>query len=172
MKLFCYIGLHKWDRCQCTVCNKKRDKEHNWSEDCERCAKCDATRSDIHEWDGCFCLKCKAERHEWNKGNCKTCGCRQEVSVFFDPGHIATDGRSLGLQVKGATYYYKAQEARSALAQLARQVNKEGHALSEHIYLPTVGGNIEITDLDAVEILGTLGSLSQNSMIFDLMAGP
>jgi hypothetical protein len=171
MKLLCYIGLHKWDRCQCKVCNKKRDKEHDWSESCEQCAKCDATRSNIHEWDGCFCLKCKAERHKWNKGNCKTCGCRQEASVFFDPEHIVTDGRSLGLQVKGVTYYYNAQEARSALTILARQVSQDGHALGEHIYLPTAGGNVEIIDLDAVEILGTLGSLAQDSMFFDLIAG-
>jgi hypothetical protein len=171
MNILCKIGKHEWDGCQCKVCEKKRDEGHDWSKNCERCERCHATRENIHDWDGCFCLKCSAEHHSWKGGRCEQCGCRQKVSVFFDPAHLAEDGRSLGLQVKVATYYYNANEARKVLADLASQVGRDGHALGQHIYFLTHSGPVEITDEDAVEILGTLGTLAQNSMIFDLMAG-
>jgi len=38
MALFCRLGLHAWDGCQCTRCGAQRDEGHVW--EVTRCVKC------------------------------------------------------------------------------------------------------------------------------------
>lgn len=57
MSLRCKIGLHSWDGCKCTECNKVRDEQHDWSQNCEKCSKCGKTRENNHDWSK-DCEKC------------------------------------------------------------------------------------------------------------------
>ncbi len=76
MALACFLGIHKWNGCECTKCEKvrphdwssnctqcancgvTRDKNHDWSSDCEKCRNCDETRNNVHLWDGDRCQAC------------------------------------------------------------------------------------------------------------------
>jgi HEAT repeat protein len=40
MNLSCLLGAHKWDGCTCRTCRKVRDKEHDWSKNWKKCARC------------------------------------------------------------------------------------------------------------------------------------
>jgi hypothetical protein len=75
MKLQCAFGFHEWKGCRCSRCGKTRNEGHDWSKDCERCAKCSTTRSDSHAWAGCKCSNCgktRDEGHDWSK-DCERC---------------------------------------------------------------------------------------------------
>ena len=97
MAFKCKIGLHSWNGCKCSGCEKTRDeqhdwtkdcekcskcgkareKQHDWSKDCEKCAKCGKTRENPHDWKGCKCSKCsktRDEQHDWNDCKCSNCG--------------------------------------------------------------------------------------------------
>ncbi len=77
MNIKCWIGLHGWEGCRCRACGRVRDQEHDWSEDCEACARCGSTRSNPHAWNGCTCTACKTTRdegHEWDGPKCRKCG--------------------------------------------------------------------------------------------------
>ena len=71
------LFVHKWDGCTCTKCGKTRDKNHDWSKDCEQCSKCGKTREGNHNWNACKCTKCGKTRegnHSWNACKCTKCG--------------------------------------------------------------------------------------------------
>jgi Zn ribbon nucleic-acid-binding protein len=67
MSLKCFIGLHSWDGCKCSDCEKVRYKEHDW--DGCKCNKCGKTRQmDIyHEWSDNYeyCTKCGVTKREF-----------------------------------------------------------------------------------------------------------
>jgi len=70
---------HKWEGCKCPACGKVRNQGHDWSKDCQKCARCEAVRAVAHQWDGCKCLVCSRTRdqgHKWGKEceECKKCG--------------------------------------------------------------------------------------------------
>lgn len=44
MALKCKIGLHSWDGCKCTECEKIRNKQHDWSKDFDKCFVCGGTK--------------------------------------------------------------------------------------------------------------------------------
>ena len=46
----CLIRKHRWTGCTCTACGKTRDEGHDWSENCEKCAKCGNTRKVEPGW--------------------------------------------------------------------------------------------------------------------------
>jgi hypothetical protein len=78
MGLLCLVGKHHWQGCKCVACGAARDEQHDWSRNCERCARCDATRVDSHAWQGCKCEACGAtrdEQHDWSKDCEKCCRC-------------------------------------------------------------------------------------------------
>lgn len=70
---FCFLNIHKWDRCICEKCGKVRPASfpgHDW--DGCICRKCRVKRyvpAGEHDWDGCFCRKCGVEApenmHDW-----------------------------------------------------------------------------------------------------------
>ncbi len=62
MSIKCQIGIHNWDGCECTLCHAKRNKLHDWSEDCEECSRCGRSRKDSHRWDYDKCSVCGKER--------------------------------------------------------------------------------------------------------------
>ena len=71
--------MHRWNGCKCFTCGKTRDEGHHWSEDCEKCTQCGATRQNIHKWNGCKCSTCgktRFEAHDWSKDceKCAQCG--------------------------------------------------------------------------------------------------
>ncbi len=79
MKLTCLFGLHTWSGCTCTACGRTRDQEHDWSQDCEQCARCGAMRTNAHRWNRCVCTNCGQTRdkgHDWSKDceKCNICG--------------------------------------------------------------------------------------------------
>lgn len=89
MSLKCLIGLHEWNGCKCSACGKARDAQHDWSKDCEECARC-GKRSE-HKWDGCTCTVCRKTRdegHKWDGCRCTTC------SETRDEGHTFADSTS------------------------------------------------------------------------------
>lgn len=51
MSLKCKIGIHNWDGCRCTQCDKTRDNQHDWNQNCEKCSKCGKTLINKHQWD-------------------------------------------------------------------------------------------------------------------------
>ena len=97
MAFKCKIGLHSWNGCKCTECEKtrdelhvydgciclkcgkKRDEQHDFSKDCEKCCKCEKTSNQKHVWKGCICLNCsktRDEQHDWSQDceKCSRCG--------------------------------------------------------------------------------------------------
>ena len=79
MNLTCWIGKHEWTGCRCSACRKTRDEGHDWTEDCEKCSRCGASRSAAHNWTGCKCSACGKTRdggHDWSKDceKCSRCG--------------------------------------------------------------------------------------------------
>lgn len=75
MSIKCGLGLHRWVGCKCTACGKTRDEGHDWSRDCEKCARCGAASA--HKWAGCKCTACgktRDESHTWKGCTCKICG--------------------------------------------------------------------------------------------------
>jgi ankyrin repeat protein len=60
MALKCMVGMHAWSGCKCSQCGSTRDEGHDWTADCEKCARCDKTRSGAHAWSGCKCSRCGA----------------------------------------------------------------------------------------------------------------
>ena len=78
-RLKCLFGAHTWDGCKCRGCRKIRGEGHDWSCDCEKCAKCGSTRPSAHRWQGCKCSACGKTRngqHNWAKDceKCSVCG--------------------------------------------------------------------------------------------------
>jgi len=84
MSFKCKIGLHSWDGCKCTECQKIRNEQHDW--DGCKCKKCGETRDEQHDWSK-DCEKCsicgsikhyslnnkkKAIRHNW-VNDCEKC---------------------------------------------------------------------------------------------------
>ena len=75
MNLKCILSFHKWDNCKCSACGKTREWWHDWSKDCETCAKCHKAKPAAHVWSRCKCSKCdktRDEGHDWSK-DCETC---------------------------------------------------------------------------------------------------
>ena len=64
MAFKCKIGLHSWNGCKCSECEKTRDEQHDWSKDCEKCSKCGKKRENQHNWSKEFvkCSKCGKTR--------------------------------------------------------------------------------------------------------------
>lgn len=58
MNVKCKFGFHQWDNCKCTKCGKIRNKQHNFSMDCEKCSNCGSTTKNQHNWNYCKCIKC------------------------------------------------------------------------------------------------------------------
>lgn len=88
MNLSCLFG-HKWAGCSCSVCGKGRDQGHDWGKNCEKCARCGATRAAAHNWTGCKCSGCgrtRDEGHNWSRDSekCSTCG---KMRVCLRCGH-------------------------------------------------------------------------------------
>jgi hypothetical protein len=77
----CMIGLHNWDGCKCAKCGKVRDEGHDWSQNCEKCARCGKAITSVHVWNGCKCVTCRNTRdegHDWSQ-NCEKCAlCDKE----------------------------------------------------------------------------------------------
>ncbi len=40
----CRFGLHSWEGCKCSRCPETRDKGHDWSSSCVKCARCGKQR--------------------------------------------------------------------------------------------------------------------------------
>ena len=85
MSLKCKLGIHNWDGCICTRCNKIRSTNHDLSEDCEKCSKCGTEFKNNHDWSkNCeVCAKCGKTRengHSWlnNCEKCSKCGQTRE----------------------------------------------------------------------------------------------
>ena len=79
MSIRCLLGTHAWEGCKCLTCRKTRDEGHDWSKDCEKCARCGAARQNTHQWQGCKCPVCgqnRNEAHDWGKNlkKCSICG--------------------------------------------------------------------------------------------------
>jgi uncharacterized protein (TIGR02145 family) len=70
---------HNWSGCKCTKCGKTRDEQHNWTKDCEKCSNCGKILVNAHKWLGCKCTVCgkiRDEQHDWSKDceRCSKCG--------------------------------------------------------------------------------------------------
>ncbi|HEY5593066.1 MAG TPA: hypothetical protein VIK55_18880 [Paludibacter sp.] len=93
MSFKCKIGLHSWNGCKCSDCDKIRDEQHDWSHDCEECSRCGKTKESrpsfkndhgqwqksviTHDWsnDCEKCSKCGKSRdnqHNWSE-DCEKC---------------------------------------------------------------------------------------------------
>lgn len=59
MSLLCKIKLHRWQGCRCTLCGATRAIGHDWSKNCDVCARCGLLLpSSAHCWQGNKCLSC------------------------------------------------------------------------------------------------------------------
>jgi uncharacterized protein (TIGR02145 family) len=100
MKLKCWFGFHRWNGCQCSVCRKRRDEQHNWGYDCTQCVRCGKRRAVEHTWNGCKCSSCAQKRdleHSWTSDCeiCSVCGKRGENrhDLSSDCAKCATCGK-------------------------------------------------------------------------------
>jgi ankyrin repeat protein len=70
-----------------SICDICSDEKHDWSKDCEKCARCGQTRSNAHSWTACKCSSCSKTRdegHDWSK-NCEKCAvCGQTRASSHD----------------------------------------------------------------------------------------
>jgi HEAT repeat protein len=87
MAISCLLGLHAWKGCQCAKCGKTRG--HDWRSDCQRCAHCEAARTEPHRWNGCKCSACgksRAEEHDWSGDceKCRICGTTRQAAHAWD----------------------------------------------------------------------------------------
>ena len=79
MSLRCKIGLHSWNGCECSICGKWRDEQHDWSKNCEECSICNKKRFIQHDY--CrVCGRCKnCDKWDWfHRGypdDCRKCSC-------------------------------------------------------------------------------------------------
>lgn len=80
-RLRCLIGFHKWNGCQCLLCNTTRDTKHDWDACiCHRCGTIKPYLDESHDWDGCICTKCGLTKsldhpaHKWDGCKCQKCG--------------------------------------------------------------------------------------------------
>jgi hypothetical protein len=69
MKLWCVVGFHAWNGCECSRCGKLRDEGHDWTADCQECAVCHKKRPDAHVWSEDKCSRCgiRAPRYREDK---------------------------------------------------------------------------------------------------------
>jgi hypothetical protein len=81
MNIRCAIGLHKWVGCRCTECRLVRDREHDWSEDCQKCSRCDGTRTKPHEW--------QTTAVDWRCISCATRDVNAQDKLGWTPLHEA-----------------------------------------------------------------------------------
>jgi len=68
---------------------------HNWSKDCQKCAKCGKHRTVPHKWDGCTCASCGAKRdeaHKWDGCTCASCGAKRDEAHKWDGCTCASCG--------------------------------------------------------------------------------
>lgn len=85
MKILCTFGLHAWEGCRCTRCDKRRDTGHGW-EGC-RCAKCAKVRDSEHAWEACKCSRCartRDEAHVWEGCKCRVCAKTRNTEHQFE----------------------------------------------------------------------------------------
>jgi uncharacterized protein len=83
MNLKCIIGIHDWSEdCEhCAKCGKFKnptDEGHDWTSDCEKCAICGkSSHNHRHTWSGCKCSICgktRDDEHKYNGNVCSVCG--------------------------------------------------------------------------------------------------
>jgi hypothetical protein len=99
MNLKCAIGMHEWSGCKCSTCGKTRDDDHDWSKDCDKCAKCGRERAGVHSWSGCKCSTCgktSDESHDWSKNcdKCAKCGKERANAHSWSGCQCSTCGRT------------------------------------------------------------------------------
>ncbi len=97
MNFKCILSFHKWDGCKCSACGKTRDEGHDWSKDCETCAKCHKTKTAAHVWSGCKCSTCgktRDEGHKWDGCKCSTCGKTRDEGHKWDGCKCSTCGKT------------------------------------------------------------------------------
>ena len=75
----CLFSGHDWSKdCdRCARCGNARAEGHDWSKDCDRCARCGKARADGHDWstDCERCARCsrtRADGHDWST-DCEKC---------------------------------------------------------------------------------------------------
>jgi hypothetical protein len=51
--------------------------KHDWTSDCEKCARCGLARPNAHTWTGCKCTTCRVTRDEWHEWSEDWQACRQ-----------------------------------------------------------------------------------------------
>lgn len=85
MNLKCIFGIHTWEGCSCSKCKVVRNKEHDFSADCEHCSRCGiSARSIITACPDCgdnyrdwvvhpYCQKCKKFIFHDGSENCEVC---------------------------------------------------------------------------------------------------
>lgn len=79
MNIKCLLGLHQWNHCKCSNCDKTRDEEHQWN-GC-KCNTCGEVRNTEHHWNGCKCAICgrtRNEEHDWETLYKSCSGCPNE----------------------------------------------------------------------------------------------
>ena len=162
MNIACNFGFHRWSGCKCLECGKTRDEGHDWSRDCDKCARCGVLRENAHHWEGCVCVNCAKERHEWRAGACAKCGKREKAKFIIAP-HLGPGG--LIVVAGGKSYPYTGDQAKTMLLGLARQFSEEGQPLSSRLYLPILGGEVEITLEDATVILNAGFKMAQSGIL-------
>jgi Tfp pilus assembly protein PilF len=81
------LGLHEWNGCKCSNCDKIRNEQHDLSKDCEKCSKCGNPTGKQHNWsEDCeMCSVCSTiinNRHVWENNKCKI--CLIDLEVFYN----------------------------------------------------------------------------------------
>lgn len=87
MNLRCMFGFHRWVGCKCEKCGATRNENHDWSQNCEKCAICDTERRDAHDWKGCKCEKCGTIRDQ-KELTCELCA---ELVTIYGQTHTHSD---------------------------------------------------------------------------------
>jgi hypothetical protein len=83
MSFMCLLGKHKWDSSKCSACGKTCG--HDWSKNCEKCARCGVERKDSHNWAGVTCSICGKSRYpEITEGILRVIGEVAAVMRIFE----------------------------------------------------------------------------------------
>lgn len=78
MNVKCSIGLHNWNGCQCTECDKIRDEMHAWSQDSVKCLKCGKQHS--HNWENMILSNTNGE-YDLITDKCTICGITKNIRL-------------------------------------------------------------------------------------------
>ena len=106
MRLVCTFAGHDWSNdCErCARCGNTRRLPHDWTKDCEKCARCSHVRMGAHDWsrncEKCWvCGRTRTGAHDWRR-DCQRCSRCSAANPKAGKAHRWYDGKCAACGVR------------------------------------------------------------------------